>query len=276
MTKVTVAIAGGSTPSNCRAATFETVVVGATPVPVATIHRRYWEARDPELEAELLRRHEPLALRLAAGFSHRGEPYEDLCQVARIALLRALRNYDPDRAAQFSTYAVPTIVGALKRHFRDRGWLVRPPRRLQEAYLAVSKASEDLGAELGRAPTVQEIVASTGLATRDVTASFQAMGGRRPVPLEVQARRGDGGVPAAVASDHGAQVARLDDELAVAQLLALLPEAERAVTNLWLFDGLTQGQIATRLGTSQSTVSRLRRQALDRLRALQDDDATAA
>jgi RNA polymerase sigma-B factor len=245
-------------------------------MPNAALHRHYWEARDAGVEAELLRRHEPLAVQLAMGFARRGEPVDDLCQVARIALLRALRSYDPNRAAQFSTYAVPTIVGALKRHFRDRGWLVRPPRRIQEAYLAVSRAVDDLGGSLGRTPTVAEIAGVTGLADADVIASLQARGGRRAVPLDVPLRRRDEGAFAAAVSDHGAQVARAEDQLAVTELVRLLPEAEREVVHLWLFDGLTQSEIALRLGISQSTVSRIRRRALDQLRSLRGRGATAA
>jgi RNA polymerase sigma-B factor len=248
---------------------------GASPLPVGTVHERYWQSRDPELEAELMRRHEPLAIQLAKSFSHRGEPLDDLCQVARLALLRALRNYDPHRSSQFSTYAVPTIVGALKRHFRDRGWLVRPPRRVQEGYLTVSKAIEDLGSELGRHPTVAEIAHRTGLGRVDVVASLQAKGGRRAVSLDAPPTGQDAACADAL-SDQGAHVERTDDWLLMAELVRLLPKAEREVVNLWVFGGLTQSEIATVLGTSQSSVSRVRRRALDHLRALHGDGATAA
>jgi RNA polymerase sigma-B factor len=259
-------------PGRRRAASF----CRAAAVPAATMHRVYAESHDPELEAELMRQHEPLALQLAASFSGRGESLEDLGQVARVALLVALRRYDPARGAQFSSYAVPTIVGALKRHFRDRGWLVRPPRRVQEAYLAVNKTVEDLAAELGRSPTVAEIAARAGLSAADVAESLEARGHRHAVPVDAANRHyGDGAFESAV-SDHGTDVARADDRLLVAELVRLLPRAERAVVTLTFLSGLTQVEIAAQLGTSQATVSRLRRRALDQLRLLHGGDATAA
>ena len=105
------------------------------------VHQMYAESHDPGLEAELIRRHRPLAIDLSSRLSHRGEATDDLHQVATIALLRALRNFDPYRGARFATYAVPTILGPLKRHFRDQGWAVRPPRRVHDTYLVVHSLS---------------------------------------------------------------------------------------------------------------------------------------
>jgi RNA polymerase sigma-B factor len=207
-------------------------------------------------------------------FSHRGEALDDLCQVALLALLRALRNFDPNRGAQFSTYAIPTIVGALKRHLRDRGWLVRPPRRTQHAYLEVTAASEQLGAELHRTPTGAEIAEYMSVPVDHVKNALEARGGRYPVPFDVALDARGAHAGEALVSDKGAQVARAEDQLFMGQLVGRLPEGEREVLAL-TFCGLTQGEIAARLGTSQSTVSRLRRRGIGRLRLLCSDASAA-
>jgi len=239
-------------------------------------HRRYAESHDRELEAELVQHHRALAGLLANRFAHRGEPLEDLRQVALMALLRALRNYDPGRGAQFSSYAVPSILGALKRHFRDRGWLVRPPRRVQETYLSVHQAVEELQVDLGRSPTVLEIADWVGLHADEVIESLEASGGRRAVPFGATAVPGDVPTLDAVVSDGGTQATGAEDAVLVSQLIGRLPANEREVIVLSFFSGLTQGQVAARLGTSQSTVSRVRRLALQRLRAAHDEDVSAA
>jgi RNA polymerase sigma-B factor len=237
--------------------------------------RLYCEWHDRELEDELLRHHDPLAVQLATRFSHRGEALDDLSQVARLALLAALRRYDPRRGVKFSSYAVPTIVGALKRHFRDRGWVVRPPRHIQEAYLAVSKAIEDLSAELGRWPTAGDVSERTGLALDEVIAGLEAGGRRRMLSLDrVEVAHGES-APQANLHDDGRQIAVLEDRSEASELVGLLPDREREVVVMSFFDDLSQSQIAARLGVSQPTVSRLRRQALSRLRRMATD-ATAA
>jgi RNA polymerase sigma-B factor len=230
-----------------------------------SLHRLYAESPDRELEAELMRRHEPLAARLARSFSGRGMANDDLAQVAHLALLRALRSYDPERGTSFSSYAVPTVVGALKRHFRDQGWLVRPPRRIQEAYLVVQAAMEELRAQLGRVPTVTAIAVHTGLNVDDVLESLEASGGRRAEPLEARFHCRDDTTIEAVHGDAGNTTGGAENRLVTAQLVQLLPQDERDVITLSFLSGLTQTQVAARLGLSQSTVCRLRRRALDRM-----------
>jgi RNA polymerase sigma-B factor len=229
------------------------------------MHELYAQSHSPELEAELMRRHEPMAVQLAKRFARRGEATDDLCQVARQAMLRALRAYEPHRGALFSTYATPTIVGALKRHFRDRGWLVRPPRSVQESYLAVCGAREALQAKLGRFPTVPEIARHLGLAVDDVLESDKAGGWRYPVSLEGFTQPGD--VPIeALTSDTGAQMMAAEHGCAVVEWVEALPETERCVIVMSILWDLSQTQVAALLGTSQSTVSRVQRRALERLR----------
>jgi RNA polymerase sigma-B factor len=243
---------------------------------VDVAHRRYVQSHDAELEAELLRYHEALAVRLATRFAHRGEAPEDLRQVALLAMLRALRSYDPERGAQFSTYAVPSILGALKRHFRDRAWLVRPPRRIQETYLLVHGLVERLHEELGRSPTVREIAQASGLNPDEVVESLEASGARRAVRLEGRVRPDDESTVASAVSDDRADVTAAEDRFVLAELLRRLPRQERDVIVLSFVSGLTQKEIAARLGISQSMVSRARRIALARLRAWHDDEENAA
>jgi RNA polymerase sigma-B factor len=240
------------------------------------MHQLYAQSHGPELEAELMRRHEPLAVQLAKRFAGRGEATDDLCQVARHAMLRALRTYEPHRGTLFSTYAVPTILGALKRQFRDRGWLVRPPRPVQESYLAVCEAREALQARLGRFPTATEIAGHLGLAVEDVLESEKAGGGRRAVSLEGTTQPHDDGPVEAVTSDRGAQMMAAEHCSAVGEWVRALPEAERDVIVMSFFWDLSQGQVAALLGISQSTVSRVRRRALERLRRLHRQEVDAA
>jgi RNA polymerase sigma-B factor len=243
---------------------------------VQRLHRLYASSHDRQLEAELLRYHDPLAVHLARRVSRDGDTIEDLSQVARVALLHALRNYDPHRGTQFTSYAAPSIVGALKRHLRDRAWLVRPPRRLQEAYLAVSKAVEELGGELHRDPSIAELVAHSRLAEQDVIESFSTSGARRAVPMDAPSLRSHDGAWDDVVSDPCAAFSGVEDRILVAQLMRLLPKAEREVVALSFLCGLTQAEVASQLGTSQSTVSRLTRKALDYLRALHTVETAAA
>jgi RNA polymerase sigma-B factor len=254
--------------SRARARTDTMTDVMLPALDLEAAHRLYAEAHDPDLEAELMRRHGPLARELAKRFSYRADLPDDACQVAMVALLRALRTFDPARGARFSTYAVPTILGTLKRHVRDRGWLVRPPRYLQECYLAAHAAIEELQGQLRRPPTVQEVAQCTGFDVGDVVEALQAGSGRRALGVDASSERSVQRAVEAAASDRGGQASGVEDRVFAHELLRGLPELEREVVVLTFFFEMTQKQIAMRLGTSQSTVSRLRRQALGRLRAL--------
>jgi RNA polymerase sigma-B factor len=243
---------------------------------VEAAHARYAESHDARLEAELLHRHEALAVQLANRFVNRGEPAEDLRQVALLALLRAIRNYDPGRGARFSTYATPVILGALKRHLRDRGWLVRPPRRVQEVYLAANAAIEDLHKRLGREPIAVEIAEHTGLPLREVVRGLNASGARHATPLPMPGLHGLEPTDDLAERDLGSPVSRSDDRCFLDELLRTLSNGQRQVLALSFFADLTQSQIAARLGVSQSTVCRLRRQALRQLRMVCSQSTTAA
>jgi RNA polymerase sigma-B factor len=240
------------------------------------VHKRYAESRDPGLEAELLRRHEALAVQLSSRFMYRGEPPDDLLQVALLALLRALRRYDPGRGASFSTYAVPVIIGALKRHLRDQGWLVRPPRRVQDAYIVAHAAIDDLHARLGREPVVTEIADHVGLALGDIASGLEAGGGRYASPLPGAWQDDDDRAGDVAASDAGSSIASAEDRCFVSQLVRSLPKAEREVLVLSFIAGLTQRDIAAKLGISATTVCRLRRQGLSHLRIAWGKSSAAA
>jgi len=243
---------------------------------IEAVHQRYATSHDRGLEAALLQRHEALALRLANRFSHRGEPPDDLRQVALLALLHALRHYDPERGAKFSTYATPVILGALKRHLRDRGWLVRPPRRVQEVYLVAHAAIEDLHARLGREPRATEIAALAGLPVGEVVKGLNARGARQGAPLPAPGQHDDDHLGDVAASDDGSSISSTEDRCFLDELVRTLPSRERKVLALSFFAGLTQTEIALTLGVSQSTVSRLRQQALHQLRVACHGSTAAA
>src|SRR3954462_11816973 len=143
----------------------------------AELLRRYASTRDPRLHEQLVERFLPLARHAAAGYMRSGEPFEDLVQVACEGLLKALSRFDPERSSSFAAYALPTMRGELRRYFRDRGWMVRPPRDLQERTLRVERTIEDLSGRLGRPPTVPEVAAALEIEDEDVLEALEAGGG---------------------------------------------------------------------------------------------------
>jgi RNA polymerase sigma-B factor len=241
-----------------------------------TLHRRFVRDGDPEVEAELLGRHDRLALSIANRFAGPGEPIEDLEQVARFGLWLALKRFEPGRGLRFSTFATPTILGELKRHFRDRSWLVRPPRAAQERYLAVCAAAGVLEAELARTPSVAELAAATGLAEDDVIEGL-AVGSARSaaVSLDSPVSESDDLVLRDALGGVDGGFADAENGLVVAALLELVPEPGRTALALRYLENASQREIADRLGISQMTVSRRIERALDRLRARTRDRAAA-
>src|SRR2546421_4282742 len=153
---------------------------------VAALHRAYLKTRDPVLANRLVEFHCGLAHRLASRFANRGEAPEDLTQVAMLGLVKAIDGFDPDRGLRFSTYATPTILGELKRHFRDRGWAVRLPRRVHDLYLNVQHAIDDLAQELHRSPTLPEIAERVGASVESVVEAIEAGGLRRYASIDAR------------------------------------------------------------------------------------------
>jgi len=211
--------------------------------------------------------HLPLAEHLARRFAHRGEPHDDLVQVANIGLIKAVDRFEPERGLEFSTYATPTIVGEIKRHFRDKTWAVRVPRRLQELRLAMTRANADLAQTLGRSPTVAELAVHLGVGEDDVIEALEAGGAYSTVPLETE---NDDDAPGPSLTDtlgeEDTSFETVENLASLRPLLAELPERERRILLLRFFEGKTQSQIAADLGISQMHVSRLLARTLDRLR----------
>jgi RNA polymerase sigma-B factor len=227
----------------------------------------YAESRDPRLRDQLITAHLGLAEYLARRFANRGEPLDDLVQVASVGLLKAVDRFDPGRGLEFSTYATPTIVGELKRHFRDKGWAVRVPRRVQELHLRLGKVVSTLSQDLGRSPTIGEIAERAGASEEEVLEAMEAGRAYRFASLDAPAAGDDDNQ--SMASQLGEDdplLAGIEHRVALSPLIAELPRREQVILHLRFFEGLTQSEIAGRLGISQMHVSRLLARSLAKLR----------
>lgn len=219
----------------------------------------------PELRDEIVRTHLPLAVHLARRYVEHGVPLDDLVQVASLGLMQAVDRFDPDRGFAFATFAAPTILGELKRHFRTRTWDAHVPRRVQELYLALNTFIEQLGHRLGRSPTIGELAAAARVSEEEVLEAIEAGESYHAQALDGPSGFPDDEVRAAIARpDLDLGVA--DDRLLVELLLDALPPREQLIVRLAFFEGMTQRDIATRLGISQMHVSRLLKRSLEALR----------
>lgn len=220
---------------------------------------------DVQLRDRLVEAHLGLAHQLARRFANRGETQDDLVQVASLALINAVDRFDPERGFEFSTFATRTILGELKRHFRDKGWAVRAPRRIQELYLELGAAAEILAQEFGHPPTVRELADRTGATEEAVLEALEAGQGYRATSIDAPDGR-EGTLAARLGGlDPGFVVT--DDHQVLVGALQTLPERERTIVGLRFVEGLTQSQIAERIGVSQMHVSRLLSASIARLRA---------
>jgi RNA polymerase sigma-B factor len=234
---------------------------------------RYHRLGDRDAREALVQRFLPLARQLARRYQRGGEPLDDLVQVASLGLLKAIDRFEPERSTAFSSFAVPTILGELKRHFRDRGWSVRVPRDLQEAAVRVDRVTDELGRELGRAPTPGEIANHMRITTEQVLEAREAAGAYRAISLDRPRdddEDGDGMSDAMGIEDPGFHLA--EDAATVERLMLVLTEREREVLRLRFAEDLTQSEIGERVGVSQMHVSRLIRQAIAKLRDEADED----
>ena len=231
------------------------------------------DPRRAELRDHLVTEHMPIAEHIARRFSHRGEAQEDLAQVAVLGLINAVDRFDPERGVDFLSYAVPTIMGEVRRHFRDTGWAVRMPRRLQELHLSVSGAIASLSQEYERAPTPSELAAHLGIGTDDVYKGLEAGNAYRSTSLDELLTDTDE-IPLgdAIGSDD-AELAEVENREMVRPLLEELPERERRILVMRFFRGMTQTQIAEQVGISQMHVSRLLTRTLGWLRAELEEEA---
>ncbi|WP_329567539.1 SigB/SigF/SigG family RNA polymerase sigma factor [Kitasatospora sp. NBC_01266] len=219
-----------------------------------------------ELRNQLVRMHIPLVEHLARRFRNRGEPLDDLTQVATIGLIKSVDRFDHERGVEFSTYATPTIVGEIKRHFRDKGWAVRVPRRLQELRLSLTTATSELSQRHGRSPTVHELAEHLGISEEDVLEGLESANAYSTLSLDVP--DSDDESPA-VADTLGATDEALEGveyRESLKPLLAQLPQREQKILVLRFFRNMTQSQIAAEVGISQMHVSRLLARTLAQLR----------
>jgi RNA polymerase sigma-B factor len=227
---------------------------------------------DADAREELTRRFLPLAEYLARRFSGRGESQDDLFQVASLGLLNAIDRFELDRDVQFSTYAAVTIVGELKRHFRDKGWAVRVPRRLQEIGLRINAVLPELSQQLGRSPTIDEIAARCDANAEEILEAIEASQAYATSSLDAPASE-DGAAPIEVLGSDDPSLELLEEWATVAPAVRDLPQRERTVLYLRFFRGLTQSEIAREVGVSQMHVSRILSQTLRGLREAVVPDA---
>jgi RNA polymerase sigma-B factor len=224
---------------------------------------------------DLVELHLPLAEYLARRFGNRGEPHEDLVQVATIGLIKAIDRFDLERGVAFSTYATPTIVGEIKRHFRDRGWTIRVPRRLQEIQSVISQAVSDLGQELGRSPTVAELAAKVGMSEEEILEGLESANAYSPLSLDAPDPAGEVGAVIEQLGDYDEALSAVVDRETVKPLLDALDARSKRILLLRFFRNMTQSQIAEELGISQMHVSRLLSRTLSDLRAKLEENQPA-
>ena len=222
------------------------------------------EDQRARLRDELVEMHLPLVRHIARRYADRGEPLDDVLQAGTLGLISAVDRFEPDRGVAFSTYAVPTIVGAIRRHFRDATWSVKVPRRLQELRGRIDSAHDQLAQDLMRSPTVAEIAQRAELDPQDVLDALELGHVRELAPLEPPTPEGTS--IADKLGDLDASLADVEDKATVERLLNTLPERERAIVAMRFFEGLSQSQIAEQVGISQMHVSRLLAQSLTRMR----------
>ena len=229
------------------------------------IERLFISLPDPAAREELARLFQPLAEYLARRFFGRGEPLEDLVQVANLGLLKAIDRFDLSRGVKFSTYATATVVGELKRHFRDKGWALRVPRRLQESGMKVGRTVTEMYQDLGRAPTVAEIAERTGLSEDEVLEAMETAHAYTTASLDAPTDE-EGATSLDRLGEEEQAFELLEGWTMVAPAIRELPARERNILYLRFFRGLTQTQIADELGISQMHVSRLLSRTLRELR----------
>jgi RNA polymerase sigma-B factor len=240
----------------------------------ARLWREFAQTRDPAIREELIKRNMPFAKRLALRYRGASESFDDLLQVANLGLLGAIDRFDPERGIPFTAFASPTILGELKRHFRDRVWTVRVPRGLHDRMAEVDKAITELTKQLQRSPSVGEIAERLELEQVDVLEAIEANHNRRPLSLD----RPPGGEESEEATpsewvgedDEGFEL--VEGRIALDAALPYLEERERTVLRLRFVEDMTQSQIAARIGHSQMHVSRILRRALTHIRERIEED----
>lgn len=252
------------TPSDRRAG-------GRDGIPPRELFLRWQRDRDQDARHALVERHTPLARSLARRYARASEPFDDLLQVALLGLVKAIERFDVDRGRAFTSFAVPTILGELRRYFRDCGWSVHVPRELQERALKLEQAQERLTGARGRPPTLVELAEYLELDVEQALEALRAGQAYRAVSLEAPRPSDRDGEAPTLADGLGTEDERyelVEADASIAAAMKHLTHRERAILHLRFAQGLTQTEIATRIGLSQMQVSRIMRRSLDRLRIL--------
>ena len=228
---------------------------------------RYHRAGDVAAREELVHRFLPFARDLARRYTYTDEPFDDLLQVACLGLIKAVDRFDPDRGSKFTSFAAPTILGELKRHFRDKGWALRVPRDLQERTLTVNREAEALSKELGRSPKPREVARAVGCSVEEVLEAQQAAASYEAASLDAPTARDDNEGASLVDMLGGEDDAYelVEERHAIASTWKTLPDVERSALELRFVHDLNQREIGERMGYSQMHISRLLRRALNRL-----------
>jgi len=230
--------------------------------------RRYHEQGDLAARAQLIERYMSLVRSLARRYGSRGEQLDDLIQVGSIGLIKAIDRFDLSRGVELTTYATPNIIGEIKRHFRDRGWAVRVPRGLQELSIQIMRLVEQLTGDLGRSPTISELAKASGSSEEEVLEAIETSHAYSPLSLSAIWGSGDEEIDpmeSIGSEEHEYEIS--EDRAVLEPGMRVLDERERLILQLRFYDGLTQSQIARKVGISQMHVSRLIRRALEKVRA---------
>jgi len=222
---------------------------------------------DRAIRDELIEAHLRLAEHLARRFNNRGVPLEDLVQVASLGLVKAVERFEPERGLEFSTFATPTIVGELKRHFRDKGWAVRVPRRIQELHVEVNSLVGTMTQRLGRSPTIEELARASSTSEEEVLEAMEAAQAYRSASIDAPTGGDDSSLGlAGQLGDEDINLFAAENRMLVTSLVDTLPKREQLIMRLRFYEGMTQSQIADRLDISQMHVSRLLARSLGQLR----------
>jgi RNA polymerase sigma-B factor len=236
------------------------------------LFHRLRATQDASTREALILAHQRLAIYLARKFGDRGEPLEDIIQVARIGLIKAVDRYDPSRGIEFTTYATPTILGEIKRYFRDKLWPLHVPRRLRELNYALMRSVEVLSQRLGRSPTITELAEEAGVPFDAVIEALEAGKAYIPVSLEAEgAEENDSERLTSlveIVGERDPTIEQFEDRDALGWAMQRLPDRSREIIHLRFYERLSQAEIGQRLGISQMHVSRKLREALARLRSL--------
>lgn len=231
------------------------------------LFRRFKEEGDMDAREKLVMSHLNLVRFIANKFKNRGEPIDDLIQVGYLGLLKAIDRFDPSRGLEFTTFATPTIMGEIKRHFRDKGWSVRVPRRLQELSAKVNQATDTLTSQLQRSPTIAEIADYLDATVDEVLEAMESSSAYRSVSLEAPSGADDDDTPSVIDryATEDSDLAFTDDRIIIEEALASFSPRERDVIEMRFLKGMTQIEIAEKLGISQVQVSRLLRRTLKKI-----------